>query len=347
MKKMQRICTIVLVSIIALGAAIGTASAQSCLAPYHVTAPDGRCVWSCAEGTQPDPATGVCVCQPGLEFTGADSSGRIVCTSPSQQGSSPRLPIFENLPRLNVPDLALPQIPDGDRPEIRLPDFGASGDSEAERSDLAAFYDLNANPYDFCARMRAQDHEREPKCTTYQQQPEYFRVTRQLELIVERDRPMRAEVQQEGEYELQFVRPSNPAPNPECDASITGVPTACVAECVRLDYYAMYESGEPGIISAEPYGDGDRCDAPSRQSYDFQNAGIARAYDACANEAARHNMADWNHFVTISLPHRYLGVYMFEDNYTEGTRGNWRLHTQMQVRAVDYFGMVSAKVLCR
>ncbi len=75
-----------LVSLAALCLVAGspTARAQDCPAPYHVTASDGRCVWSCSQGTQPDQASGQCVCQAGLEETGTDQFGRRVCTSVCQ-----------------------------------------------------------------------------------------------------------------------------------------------------------------------------------------------------------------------------------------------------------------------
>ncbi|MCA8932869.1 MAG: hypothetical protein KDA49_10410, partial [Rhodospirillaceae bacterium] len=51
----------------------------ACPPPYHVQTSDGRCVWSCATGTQPDPASGQCVCQPGRAQIGQDQFGRRVC----------------------------------------------------------------------------------------------------------------------------------------------------------------------------------------------------------------------------------------------------------------------------
>ena len=56
-------------------------AAQECPGPYRAVAPDGRCVWSCSQGTQPDPATNECVCQSGLTETGQDQFGRRVCTA--------------------------------------------------------------------------------------------------------------------------------------------------------------------------------------------------------------------------------------------------------------------------
>ncbi|MBN8614251.1 MAG: hypothetical protein J0L92_26870 [Deltaproteobacteria bacterium] len=51
-----------------------------CPPPYWRPTPDDRCVWSCSEGTTPDPRSRECVCQPGLRETGTDSFGRRVCT---------------------------------------------------------------------------------------------------------------------------------------------------------------------------------------------------------------------------------------------------------------------------
>jgi hypothetical protein len=55
------------------------ASAGPCIGPYHVLAPDGRCVWSCSVGTTPDNQTGECVCKPGLAQTSLDRFNRRVC----------------------------------------------------------------------------------------------------------------------------------------------------------------------------------------------------------------------------------------------------------------------------
>lgn len=56
----------------------------ACVGPYHLKADDGRCVWSCSEGTEPDPRAinsneSECVCQPGLVEVGTDRFGRRVC----------------------------------------------------------------------------------------------------------------------------------------------------------------------------------------------------------------------------------------------------------------------------
>ncbi|MBL9109033.1 MAG: hypothetical protein JNM74_07175, partial [Myxococcales bacterium] len=51
-----------------------------CPGPYMGRAPDGRCVWSCSEGTQPAAdESPVCVCQPGLREVGRDDFGRRIC----------------------------------------------------------------------------------------------------------------------------------------------------------------------------------------------------------------------------------------------------------------------------
>lgn len=56
-------------------------SNASCKGPYHVLAPDGRCVWSCSEGTTPGKvAPFECVCKPGFKETSTDRFGRRVCT---------------------------------------------------------------------------------------------------------------------------------------------------------------------------------------------------------------------------------------------------------------------------
>lgn len=51
---------------------------ESCPSPYHV-ALDDRCVWSCAEGTEPDELTNTCVCQLGMTPDGEDEYGRLAC----------------------------------------------------------------------------------------------------------------------------------------------------------------------------------------------------------------------------------------------------------------------------
>lgn len=55
-------------------------SDPDCPGPYMLRADDGRCVWSCSEGTQPAAdASPVCVCQPGLREVGRDDFGRRIC----------------------------------------------------------------------------------------------------------------------------------------------------------------------------------------------------------------------------------------------------------------------------
>ena len=56
--------------------------AEPCPGPYHGRSREGYCVWSCGEGTQPDDATGTCVCRPGHVQTGTDRGGRRVCRLP-------------------------------------------------------------------------------------------------------------------------------------------------------------------------------------------------------------------------------------------------------------------------
>ena len=55
-----------------------TTIAPICAGPYRVSAASG-CVWQCAAGTQPNEATGECVCQPGLIEAGYDAQGRLTC----------------------------------------------------------------------------------------------------------------------------------------------------------------------------------------------------------------------------------------------------------------------------
>ncbi len=45
---------------------------------------NGRCVWSCGEGTRPDLTSNECVCQRGYYQTGTDQFGRRVCKSKYQ-----------------------------------------------------------------------------------------------------------------------------------------------------------------------------------------------------------------------------------------------------------------------
>lgn len=55
----------------------------ACPGPYHVQTKDGRCVWSCSVGTQPDDPnnrSGQCVCQPGYLESGTDTFRRRICT---------------------------------------------------------------------------------------------------------------------------------------------------------------------------------------------------------------------------------------------------------------------------
>ena len=58
-------------------------AAPRCVGPYHVQAPDGRCVWSCGVGTRPDFVTGQCACKEGHVEVGADRFGRRTCELPA------------------------------------------------------------------------------------------------------------------------------------------------------------------------------------------------------------------------------------------------------------------------
>ena len=51
-----------------------------CQGPYRVPTNDGRCVWSCSQGTKPA-SNGECECRPGLVETARDIYGRRVCTA--------------------------------------------------------------------------------------------------------------------------------------------------------------------------------------------------------------------------------------------------------------------------
>jgi hypothetical protein len=53
---------------------------EVCPKPYHVLTTDGRCVWSCGSGTQPDSVTNECVCTREYHQTGFDQFGRRVCS---------------------------------------------------------------------------------------------------------------------------------------------------------------------------------------------------------------------------------------------------------------------------
>ena len=49
-----------------------------CPPPYMGEAPDGRCVWSCGEGTRPGYGS-QCVCSEGTTEAGVDAFGRRIC----------------------------------------------------------------------------------------------------------------------------------------------------------------------------------------------------------------------------------------------------------------------------
>ncbi|MGE0564494.1 MAG: hypothetical protein AB7O50_08270 [Pseudolabrys sp.] len=87
----------------------------ACPAPYRVLAPDGRCVWSCASGTRPDPRSNSCICQDGHVASPVRSGGRLVCIkraadAPARPGT-PLVPIR--------PD-AIPR-PGGPLPALKAP----------------------------------------------------------------------------------------------------------------------------------------------------------------------------------------------------------------------------------
>ncbi len=60
--------------------------ASECEEPYHVLASDGRCVWSCSEGTTPDNDSGECICKEGFVETDTDEFGRRVCEEEYDNG---------------------------------------------------------------------------------------------------------------------------------------------------------------------------------------------------------------------------------------------------------------------
>lgn len=78
------------------GKLITSKISSACLGPYHGQTKDGRCVWSCGLGTQPDNPSdqfGQCVCREGYQDTGdADQFGRRIC----ELGSA--TPVPEPLP---------------------------------------------------------------------------------------------------------------------------------------------------------------------------------------------------------------------------------------------------------
>ena len=49
--------------------------------PYYGLSRDGRCVFTCARGTQPDPASGECICRPGLDEVATDDRGQRIVLS--------------------------------------------------------------------------------------------------------------------------------------------------------------------------------------------------------------------------------------------------------------------------
>ena len=55
---------------------------RECPSPYQGLSRDGRCVFTCARGTQPDPASGECICRPGLDEVATDDRGRRICDEP-------------------------------------------------------------------------------------------------------------------------------------------------------------------------------------------------------------------------------------------------------------------------
>lgn len=54
-----------------------------CIGPYHGISPDGRCVWSCGQNTEPDPTkkTPECTCKAGYYEIAKDSFNRRVCAA--------------------------------------------------------------------------------------------------------------------------------------------------------------------------------------------------------------------------------------------------------------------------
>ena len=81
-----------------------------CVAPYRRMTRAG-CEWTCGTGTQPDEASGECVCQPGLVEAGTDTEGRRICAlDPRSLVPVPGPPVLERDPA------GTPIQPEGPRP---------------------------------------------------------------------------------------------------------------------------------------------------------------------------------------------------------------------------------------
>lgn len=69
----------------------GLQPVPNCPPPYQVLGTNNQCVFTCAEGTEPDIVTGECHCSAGFREAGTDAQGRRVCristTGPVQGGS--------------------------------------------------------------------------------------------------------------------------------------------------------------------------------------------------------------------------------------------------------------------
>ncbi|MGI3186310.1 beta/gamma crystallin-related protein [Nioella aestuarii] len=84
----------------------------SCSPPYQTLGANNQCVFTCAEGTEPDIVSGDCQCSAGLREIGTDAQGRRICRasptgpvqggSPTLEGNTGALPTFPVTPGITV-----------------------------------------------------------------------------------------------------------------------------------------------------------------------------------------------------------------------------------------------------
>lgn len=92
----------------------------NCRAPYQSLGANNQCVFTCAEGTEPDVVSRECRCRSGFEESGTDSAGRRICRldpngpvqgvlpgqlnpiSPPGQGNVEALPTFDVTPNVTL-----------------------------------------------------------------------------------------------------------------------------------------------------------------------------------------------------------------------------------------------------
>ena len=309
---------------------VGVASAANCKGPYRKLVPDGRCVWSCAEGTLPDQVSNSCVCKSGLKQKSFDQYGRRVCGAARSVSDAVR--------KLQP----IKSWPIGPRPlpEAQIPE---------QLQLLSPLYPFNTQPYRNCGVFERSGNSAAPrvKCSTVRSRPSVFDLLERPELVVRRSQPLNADVNKSGRYRLLFPRPADPPRNSQCDEGVTGVRGSCSSACLSLDYLTFFDSGQLRAMARPTGAQSQVCGKDYSGQFEFGRPTFALAYDSCQRSAQNRSRGDWNFSTLIRVPLRFAGHYGFKDARTRRTSNGWDYEAKVQHIFVEDMIDVPVMVRCR